>query len=250
VPPAFQKKKHQAKELTLHPDQVYCRSMNTRLFYSLLAGITLLVSPVKAQVLIYDLALDETGRSVNYTFFDSGYLVVDLSASTFSSVIVLTDPNTFRYYQTADLLAGSYETMLDYSGHNHAVMFGASSGTDNAALQVIGNIESNSNIGGEQRSILAKKLQGYFLASGAQVDAITGNSTTSNSTGTAFEYGYAGSSKATATYNIKLTKQANNQGYGSAAALNLVGQILANRGVPGYTPTPTPSPTPTPTPTR
>ena len=220
--------------------------MKTRIFYSLLATITLFVSTVNAQVLIYDLALDKTGRSVNYTFFDSGYLVVDLAASTFSSVIVLTDPNTFRYYQTAGLVSGSYETMLDYSGYNHAVMYGISSGADNAALQVIGDIESNSNIGGEQRSILAKKLQGYFMASGAQVDAITGNSTTSNSTTRAFEYGYAGFSKATAIYNIKLTKQANNEGYGSAAALNLVGQILANRGVPGYTPTPTPTSTPTP----
>jgi hypothetical protein len=134
--------------------------------------------------------------------------------------------------------------MLDYSGYDHAVLFGASSGTDNAALQVIGAIESNRNIGGDQRSNLARKLRGYFLASGAQVNASTGNGTA-----TSFEYGYAGSSEATATYDSNLTKQANNQGLDSAGALDLIGQILANRGVPGYTPTPTPSPTPTPTPT-
>ena len=33
-------------------------------------------------------------------------------------------------------------------------------------------------------------------------------------------------------------------GDGSAGALNLIGQILSNRGVSGYTPTPTPTPTP------
>jgi len=206
---------------------------------------------VRSQVLIYDLFLDKTGGSVNYAFFDSGYLVVDLAASTFSSVIVLTDPNKFSYYQTAGLLSGSYETMLDYAGYDHAVMFGASSGTDNAALQVVGDIQSNSNIGGEQRSKLAKKLQGYLMASGAQVDAVTNNSsnsTTSNATVTSFEYGYAGFSKATAFYNIRLTKHANNKGFGSAAALNLVGEILSNRGVPGYTPASTPTPTPTPKP--
>lgn len=223
--------------------------MKTRLICTLFAGLTLLVSAAQAQLLIYNLSLEKTGRSVNYTFFDSGYLVVDLAASSFSSVIVLTDPNTFTYYQTAGLVTGNYSTMLDYSGYDHAVLFGASSGADNAALQVIGAIESNRNIGGDQRSNLARKLRGYFLASGAQVNASTGNSTTSNGTATSFEYGYAGSSEATATYDSNLTKQANNQGLDSAGALNLIGQILANRGVPGYTPTPTPSPTPTPTPT-
>jgi hypothetical protein len=218
--------------------------MKTRLLCTLFAALTLLVSAAQAQLLIYNLSLEKTGRSVNYTFFDSGYLVVDLAASTFSSVIVLTDPNTFTYYQTAGLVTGSYSTMLDYSGYDNAVLFGASSGTDNAALQVIGAIESNRNIGGDQRSNLARKLRGYFLASGPQVNASTGNSTA-----TSFEYGYAGSSEATATYDSNLTKQANNQGLDSAGALDLIGQILANRGVPGYTPTPTPSPTPTPTPT-
>jgi hypothetical protein len=218
--------------------------MKTRLLCTLFAALTLLVSAAQAQLLIYNLSLEKTGRSVNYIFFDSGYLVVDLAASTFSSVIVLTDPNTFTYYQTAGLVTGSYSTMLDYSGYDHAVLFGASSGTDNAALQVIGAIESNRNIGGDQRSNLARKLRGYFLASGAQVNASTGNGTA-----TSFEYGYAGSSEATATYDSNLTKQANNQGLDSAGALDLIGQILANRGVPGYTPTPTPSPTPTPTPT-
>ena len=213
--------------------------MKTRLLCTLFAALTLLVSAAQAQLLIYNLSLEKTGRSVNYTFFDSGYLVVDLAASTFSSVIVLTDPNTFTYYQTAGLVTGSYSTMLDYSGRDNAVLFGASSGTDNAALQVIGAIESNRNIGGDQRSNLARKLRGYFLASGAQVNASTGNGTA-----TSFEYGFAGSSEATATYDSNLTKQANNQGLDSAGALDLIGQILSNRGVPGYTPTPTPTPTP------
>ena len=222
--------------------------MKTRFICTLLACLTLLATAASAQLLIYNLSLDKTDRSVNYAFFDSGYLVVDLAASTFSSVIVLTDPNTFTFYQTAGLVTGDYYTMLDYSGYDHAVLFGTSSGADNAALQVIGAIESNSNIGGDQRSKLARKLRGYFLASSPQVDASTGNSTTSNSTATSFQYGYAGFSKATATYDSTLTRQANNQSLDSAGALNLIGQILANRGVPGYTPTPSPTPTPTPTP--
>lgn len=218
--------------------------MKKRLLFSILASIALAAGSAKAQVLIYQLALDKTGPSVNYTFFDRGYLVVDLAASTFSSVIVLTDPNTFSYYQSAGLVAGSYEKIEDYSGYDHAVMYGVSSGTDNASLQVLGDIGSNRNIGGDQRSKLARKLKGYFLASGAQGNATTSNSTTTNSTATSFEYGYAGFSKATATYDSRLTRQANNTGLDSTGALDLIGQILSNRGVPGYTPTPTPTPTP------
>jgi hypothetical protein len=222
--------------------------MKTRPIRTIIAVLILIAATAQAQLLIYNLELDKIGRSVNYTFFDEGYLVVDLAASTFSSVIVLTDPNKFSYYQSAGLVTGNYSTILDYTGNDNAVMFGASSGVDNAALQVIGAIESNRNIGGDQRSNLSRKLSGYFLASGAQVNASTGNSTTSNGTAISFEYGYAGFSKATATYDSNLTKQANNQGLDSAGALDLIGQILSNRGVPGYTPTPTPSPTPTPTP--
>jgi len=218
--------------------------MKSRFFFALLASLVLVASSASAQLLIYDLSLDKTGRSVNYTFFDRGYLVVDLAASTFSSVIVLSDPNTFTHYQTAALVTGGYDTLLDYSGYDNAVLFGTSSGTDNAALQVIGKIESNKSIGGKKRSKLANKLQGYFLTSGAQVDASTSNSsnsTTSNST-TTFEYGFAGFSKATATYDSNLTTKANNAGLDSADALNLIGQILSNRGVPGFSPTPTPTP--------
>jgi hypothetical protein len=221
--------------------------MKTRPICTIIAGLVLIVTTAQAQLLIYNLELDKTGRSVNYTFFDEGYLVVDLAASTFSSVIVLTDPNKFSFYQSAGLVTGNYSTIFDYTGNDNAVMFGSSSGIDNAALQVIGAIESNRNIGGDQRSNLSRKLSGYFLASGAQVNAGTGNSTTSNGTATSFEYGYAGFSKATATYDSNLTQQANNQGLDSAGALDLIGQVLSNRGVPGYTPTPTPSPTPTPT---
>ena len=48
-------------------------------------------------VLIYDLELEKTGRSVNYTFFKDGFLVIDPEAATFSSIVVLTDPNTFNF---------------------------------------------------------------------------------------------------------------------------------------------------------
>lgn len=202
--------------------------------------------PAQAQLLVYDLKLEKTGRSVNYTFFRGGFLVVDTAASTFGSVIVLSDPNTFNFYQAVNLVAGTYNTILDYSGRNHAVLFGATSGTssssDNAALQVLGDITSNRKVGGEMRANIAQKLRGYLLASGAEVRPSVGNGTTGNSTNATFEYGFAGFSQATASYQSDLTKRVNNAELDSAAALTLLESLLSGGGIPS--PTPTPSPTP------
>ena len=77
-------------------------------------------SPTPSAVLIYDLELEKTGRSVNFTFFKDGFLVVDPGAASFSSIVVLTDPNTFSFYQAADFVSGSYTEILDYAGRNNA----------------------------------------------------------------------------------------------------------------------------------
>lgn len=213
------------------------------LFSGILAILLLACGTVAhAQLLIYELSLSKTGRSVNYTFFQGGYLVVDTAASTFSSVIVLSDPNTFLFYQAPDLISGSYNTMLDYTGNQHAVLFGASAGastSDSGALQVIGDLDHYSNVGGGKHSRLSKKLTGYLLASGPQT-----NATTTNGTTTAFEYGYAGDSKAKAEYKSDLTKQVNNESLTTSDALSFLETLLTNKGIPGPTPTPTPSPTP------
>ena len=196
-----------------------------------------------AQLLIYDLSLSKTGTSVNYTFFQNGFLVVDTAASSFSSVIVLTDPNTFNYYQAPSLIEGSYNTIQDYTGKQNAIMFGASVAAttgDSGALQLVGAIDKHAVVGEEMRANLSKKLTGYLLASGTQV-----NASTKNGTQTALEYGFAGSSKATAEYNSHLTRDVNNKGFASANALNYLGQLLTRKGVlGGPSPTPTPSPTP------
>jgi len=216
--------------------------MIQRIFLSALSAVLLFLfgAVAHAQLLVYELSLSKTGRSVNYTFFQGGYLLVDTAASTFSSVIVLSDPNTFFFYQAPALISGSYNTMLDYTGNQHAVLFGASAGvstSDSGALQVIGDLDRYSSVGGGKSARLSEKLTGYLLASGPQGNAATTNGTTSS-----FEYGYAGASKATAEYKSDLTKKVNNDKLASADALSYLQTLLTNRGIPG--PTPTPSPTP------
>jgi hypothetical protein len=200
--------------------------------------------PTPSPLLVYDLELDKTGRSVNYTFFKDGFLVADPNASSFSTVVVLTDPNTFNFYQVGGFVTGTYNEVRDYAGRRNAVLFGATAGTtassDNAAIQVVGPIDRHGSVGGGMKADYSNKMRGYFMASGTETET-TGNGTVSE-----FEYGYAGFSKAKADFNKGLTKEVNGQGLDVAGAVTFLENYLSARGIPGPTPTPSPSPTPTP----
>jgi hypothetical protein len=178
---------------------------------------------------------------VNYTFFDSGYLVVDLAASTFSSVIVLTDPNTFSYYQTAGLVAGNYQTLLDYSSVGNAVMFGTSSGStmppcksSAPSNRTATSVADNGRTWQEN-----SRATSWPVALKRTPPPPTARPHHSN---TAMRDSARPQPPTIQTF----TERANGQGLASSDALNLIGQMLSNRGIPGYSPTPTPTPTPTP----
>lgn len=198
-------------------------------------------TPEPDPLLVYDLVLDKTGRSVNYTFFKDGYLVVDPDASSFTSIVVLTDPNTFQFYQASDFLKGTYNEIRDYAGNRNAVLFGATAGTsansDNSALQVIGPIDKNTGVGGEMRAKYSETLRGYFMASGPEVSS-------GNGTNTRFEYGFAGFSRAKGQFNKNLSKQVNNAGLDMKGAVGFLEKYLIARGVVSASPSPSPSPTP------
>jgi hypothetical protein len=200
-------------------------------------------TPEPDPLLVYNLKLDKTGRSVNYTFFKDGFLVANPGTSSFSTIVVLTDPNTFTFYQAADFITGTYNEIRDYAGRRHAILFGATAGTsassDNAALQVIGPIDRHGGVGGGMRADYSDKMRGYLLASGAEAQS-TGNNTST------LEYGYAGFSNAKAEFNKSLTRQVNGQSLDIPAAIQFLEKYLSDRGIPGPTPTPSPSPSPTP----
>jgi len=198
-------------------------------------------TPTPDPLLVYNLELKQTGRSVNYAFFEGGYLVGDTGVSSFNSIIILSDPNTFTFHQASCFVTVTTDAILVYTGNSHAVLFGATGGTtassDNAALQLEGDISENRSVGGGQRANLARRLRGYLLASGAQS---SGNST--------FTYGFAGTSEARARINLGLTRSFNSQGLTSSEAVTELQQLLLLRGIPGPTPTPSPGPSPSPTP--
>ena len=204
-----------------------------------------------AQVVVYDLSFNTTGPSVNYSFLEGGYLVVDSDSKSVTSLVIQTDPVTDLLYYTTGVLAGTYmELRSEGSNQEYAVINSSSGLTGNstgnatsAAFQVIGKTSGHKNVGAGNSLSIASKLQGYLLASAAEsVSTDTNNITT-------VTYGFAGSSKVSANYQSGLTRDANDQRLDSSNTINMLTEVLKNRGVvPQPTASPTASPSPTATP--
>lgn len=208
----------------------------------LLAAILLALPalPARAQVLVYDLSFNTSGPSVNYDFLEGGYLVVDLASNAVTSVVVLTDPNTQIPYYTTGVLDGSYMEMISEGGGDEYAVINATATTgttsDNVSFQILGKTSNNVGIGSGNRLSIARKLRGYMLASAAESTSLD------DSSNTVFSYGFAGSSKVSASLQDGLTSEVNNERLDAAAALELVTTELENRGIQ-----PEPSPTASPT---
>lgn len=183
----------------------------------------------RAEILVYDLSFSTIPSTVNYDFVQDGYLIVDAAAGTFSSVIVLTDPDTLLPYYTTSLVSGTYSILLNQDNHNeYAVLTStssASAGSDNVSLQIVGGLEAGVRVGGGQQSDVARRLRGVLFASGAQ------SSSTDASGSQTFTYGFAGQSRVRATFDTELTRNTNGNNLGSAGAIQLATQILINNGI-------------------
>ncbi len=214
--------------------------------------------PARAQEVVYNLSFGNTLNTVNYSMFQSGYLIADPTAGTFSTVLILVDPNTFRLYYSADLASGSYfEVRGEADGARHAVMFGStggSGGVDNVALQLVGKVDRRVGLGDGTSTRVAGGLRGILLASAP------GTVPTENSEETEPTFGFAGQSRLRAGLDIDLTNLVNSSTDEEATAVSVITDLLESWGItteaspspspsPTATPTPVTSPTPTPSPT-
>jgi len=215
--------------------------MKPALFAALLLSLCSLSA--RAEILIYDLSFNTTGPSVNYDFLQGGYLVVDSASNAVTSVVILNDPNTNIPYYNTGVLSGTYMEMLsEGSGSEFAVITSSSSAgadADSIAFQVLGQTSNNVSIGGGNRLSIARKLRGFLLASAAESTSLDDTSTS-----TVFSYGFAGSSKVTASFQGGLTNEVNTGRLAAADALELLTTELENRGIqPEASPSPSASPT-------
>jgi len=218
-----------------------------RILPALVAG-ALAVIAARAELVIYNLSFGDASTSVNFPIFAGGYIVLDESASSFSSVIVLEDPDTAQLYYTTSLLSGNYFELISGGGSNYAVLSGLGSGgnatAEQVAFQVVGKTSGNVDIGPGVSLRVAKKLRGFMLANTQQTVTVDTDANTS------IDLGFAGANKVTARYDSASTKDANNAMMDAGTALTSITETLERRGIqPQPTPSPSPSPSPTPSPT-
>ena len=202
------------------------------------------------QLVIYGLSFNTTGPSVNYSFLQGGYLIVDAGSDAVTSIVTLTDPQTQLLYYTTDILSGTYTEMVaEGSNQEYGVIYsstGSGGDADNIAFQILGKTSNKVDIGGGNNLSIARKLQGYLLASASESVSVGTNNIST------ITYGFAGSSKVDAKYQSDLTKDANNKRLDAAAAMENLTAVLVNRGVvpqPTASPGPSPSASPTASPT-
>ncbi|MEX1118268.1 MAG: hypothetical protein WEB60_05680 [Terrimicrobiaceae bacterium] len=200
--------------------------------------------PAGAELLVYSLKLDPTSNSVNYPGIPGGYLVVDEDAGSFSSVMILRDPDTNRRFYTTSFLSGSYFELLREGGGVSSVLssLGGGSGTGEAvAFQAVGKTDGGTNVGGGVSLRVAENLRGFFMTNSDE------SSTTSTAGDPLLELGFAGASKASVNFESGSTRNANNARMTSATAITEITRTLERQGIrPEATPTPTPTPSPTP----
>ena len=203
----------------------------------------------RAEVLIYDLSFNTTGPSVNYSFLQGGYLVVDADSNAVSSIVTQTDPVTDLLYYTTGVLSGTYMEMVSEGGNQEYAVINSASGSgataDTLAFQVLGKTGDNVEIGDGNSLSIARKLQGYLFASAPE------SSSTDTNNITTITFGFAGTSKVAAKYQPGLTMEANDKRLDASTTINLLTEVLANRGVvpqPTASPSPGASPSPTATP--
>lgn len=213
-----------------------------RFFIPAMIGLLLVAVPAGAELLVYSLRLDPTSNSVNYPGIPGGYLVVDEDAGSFSSVMILRDPDTNRRFYTTSFLSGSYFELLREGGGVSAVLssFGSgSAGGEAVAFQVVGKTDGGTKVGGGVSIRVAKKLRGFFMTNAEE-------SATANTSGDPLvELGFAGASRASMDYESGSTRNANNARMTSATAITQITRTLERQGIgPEATPTPSPSPTP------
>ncbi len=217
-----------------------------RLRFSIPVIVVLLLAaiPAGAELLVYSLKLDPTSNSVNYPGIPGGYLVVDENSGSFSSVMILRDPDTNQRYYTTSFLSGSYFELLRGGGGISTVLSnlsGSSDSGESVAFQVVGKTDGGTNVGGGVSLRVAKNLRGFFMTNAEE------SSTTSTSGDPLLELGFAGASKADVDFESGSTRNANNARMSSATAITEITRTLERQGIRPE-PTPTPSPTPSPTP--
>jgi hypothetical protein len=187
-----------------------------------LAFLALLASSLSAgaQVLVYKLSFEKTGKTLNYDFYDGGYFVCTGPRGE-GTFILTVRANGQRYYTTA---AGGTLFYINDGGERLAVLTAnGGDGGASATYQATGNIDGSKSIGGGFAMRYARDLDGYLLASQESGDAVV-------SDGSDRTEGFAGYSRIKVRIDNDKTRQYNDDVLTQEEAVTELEEYLDNHG--------------------
>ncbi len=181
----------------------------------------LLAAPsAEAQVLVYRLHFSSEGRSLNLSFYKGGYFVTNAPQGS-GTFVFLTEDGGRRIYTVA---AGSGRLFFSRDGNLMMASIGGAGGTEGAESLFLAssfNIKSG-GIGGGMSIPFAQELKGYFTAFGTDLPAPTALS--------GMDASFAGTLAARASYDRRLTREANTQFLTVDETVRLVIREIERRG--------------------
>lgn len=172
-----------------------------------------------AQVIVYKLFFETTGKTLNYEFYDGGYFVCDAPNGTGTFVLTVRAADHRRYYNAE----GSGEIFYINDGNKRLAVLKASAATI-ASYQATGEIDGPKSIGAGFKMPFARELDGYMLASQEEGDAVLDDD------GDTRTEGFAGYSRMKLRFEQNLTGDYNADYLDVGGAVDAIAALLERRG--------------------
>ncbi|MCB1064520.1 MAG: hypothetical protein KDN20_16580 [Verrucomicrobiae bacterium] len=195
----------------------------------LLAALIFFIAAPSAfsQVAIYRFDFEKEGPSINYGFYEEGWVVADATGGPASWILMFREGPHRRYITVEDF--GSLFFPNKGSTVVGVISASAASGTPQTTFMAIGELETYVN-GANVKAKVPRTMKGYALSaddeSSVPFDAKEGN------------VGYAGISKMEGSLQSSRTSDANTRGQSTAEALDELIAYLKRRGYTEYVVTP------------
>jgi hypothetical protein len=178
------------------------RKLFPLLLMTLILGVS---SQAISQVVVYKVKFEKTGESLNYESYEGGFFVTNFNDSIGNVILTITD-GAFRYYVEVEE-AG--ELFLIRNEGKRVAVFRASGTNANGvtvSYQAIGKVKRSVKIGGGYAAPIARKLEGYLLASASERDAAADDESNDEFDETV---GFAGSSEIAIRFDADRTREYN-----------------------------------------
>ncbi len=206
----------------------------------IIASLLLTATYAKSQVIIYKLDFKETGSSINFSFFEQGFLVAPALGGTGS--LILLDQSGGRHYVLAEDSAKLFVALKDRDTRKMVFSALAASGATEAFYMAMGSLSETIkaySATSEFKTKVAGKMEGSVQVAGDESDL--------KSLAEDGSIGFAGTAKMKADLQKERTNRANKLGQDVASATADLVEYLERHGFTDENePEPEPEPEPDP----